>query len=78
MTGLPVPVIPNKTPCFDRYELRTGVFKDLERIKWHLWHGKVSLNVSAPPTPSGRLDTFFGQVERWKNKMKLVAICGWS
>jgi hypothetical protein len=35
------------------YELPTGVFKDLERIKWHLWRGKVSLNVNAPPTPSG-------------------------
>src|SRR6202030_4502300 len=23
----------------DRYELRTGVIKDLERIKWYLWHG---------------------------------------
>ena len=25
----------------DRYELRTGVIKDLERIKWYLWHGNV-------------------------------------
>jgi hypothetical protein len=25
----------------DRYELRTGVLKDLERIKWYLWHGNV-------------------------------------
>jgi hypothetical protein len=25
-----------------RYELRTGVFKDLERIKWYLWHGSRS------------------------------------
>ena len=25
----------------DQYELRTGVFKDLERIKWYLWHGNV-------------------------------------
>ena len=24
-----------------QYELRTGVLKDLERIKWHLWHGNV-------------------------------------
>jgi hypothetical protein len=24
-----------------QYELRAGVFKDLERIKWYLWHGKV-------------------------------------
>jgi hypothetical protein len=24
-----------------RYELRTGVFKDLEPIKWYLWHGKI-------------------------------------
>jgi hypothetical protein len=25
----------------DHYELRPGVLKDLERIKWHLWHGNV-------------------------------------
>ena len=25
----------------DQYELRTGVIKDLERIKWYLWHGNV-------------------------------------
>ena len=25
----------------EQYELRTGVFKDLERIKWYLWHGNV-------------------------------------
>jgi hypothetical protein len=25
----------------DQYELRTGVLKDLERIKWYLWHGNV-------------------------------------
>ena len=25
----------------DQYELRTGVLKDLERIKWCLWHGNV-------------------------------------
>src|SRR6202795_4901747 len=25
----------------DKYELRTGVLKDLERIKWYLWHGNV-------------------------------------
>src|ERR1700675_1260067 len=25
----------------DKYELRTGVLKDLERIKWFLWHGNV-------------------------------------
>jgi hypothetical protein len=25
----------------DRYELRTGVLKDLERIKWYLWHGNA-------------------------------------
>jgi CheY-like chemotaxis protein len=25
----------------DKYELRTGVVKDLERIKWYLWHGNV-------------------------------------
>jgi hypothetical protein len=42
-----------------RFELRTGVFKDLERIKWYLWHGKVSLNVSASPTPSGGSTHFF-------------------
>jgi hypothetical protein len=25
----------------DKYELRTGVLYDLERIKWYLWHGNV-------------------------------------
>ena len=25
----------------DQYELRPGVLKDLERIKWYLWHGNV-------------------------------------
>ena len=25
----------------DQYELRAGVLKDLERIKWYLWHGNV-------------------------------------
>jgi hypothetical protein len=25
----------------DQYELRTCVIKDLERIKWYLWHGNV-------------------------------------
>ena len=25
----------------DQYELRTGMIKDLERIKWYLWHGNV-------------------------------------
>src|SRR5260370_921544 len=25
----------------DQYELRPGVIKDLERIKWYLWHGNV-------------------------------------
>jgi hypothetical protein len=25
----------------DQYEQRTGVLKDLERIKWYLWHGNV-------------------------------------
>jgi hypothetical protein len=25
----------------DQYELRTDVLKDLERIKWYLWHGNV-------------------------------------
>jgi hypothetical protein len=25
----------------DRYKLRTGVLKDLERIKWYLWHGNA-------------------------------------
>jgi hypothetical protein len=25
----------------DKYELRTGVLNDLERIKWYLWHGNV-------------------------------------
>ena len=24
----------------DQYELRPGVLKDLERIKWYLWHGR--------------------------------------
>ena len=25
----------------DPYELRPGVLKDLERVKWYLWHGNV-------------------------------------
>jgi hypothetical protein len=25
----------------DQYELRPAVLKDLERIKWYLWHGNV-------------------------------------
>jgi hypothetical protein len=25
----------------DQYELRPGVLKDLERVKWYLWHGNV-------------------------------------
>jgi hypothetical protein len=25
----------------DEYELRPGVLKDLERVKWYLWHGNV-------------------------------------
>ena len=25
----------------DQYELRAGVLKNLERIKWYLWHGNV-------------------------------------
>src|SRR2546429_1189465 len=25
----------------DQYELRPGVIKDLERVKWYLWHGNV-------------------------------------
>jgi len=25
----------------DQYELRPDVLKDLERIKWYLWHGNV-------------------------------------
>ena len=25
----------------DQYELRPGVLKDLQRIKWFLWHGNV-------------------------------------
>jgi hypothetical protein len=25
----------------DQYELRPGVLKDLQRIKWFLWHGSV-------------------------------------
>jgi len=25
----------------DEYELRPGVLKDLERLKWYLWHGNV-------------------------------------
>ena len=29
----------------DQYELRTRVLKDLERIKWYLWHGNVFSSV---------------------------------
>jgi hypothetical protein len=29
----------------DKFELRTGVLKDLERIKWYLWHGNVFSSV---------------------------------
>jgi hypothetical protein len=25
----------------EQYELRAGVLKDLESLKWHLWHGNV-------------------------------------
>jgi hypothetical protein len=31
----------------ERYELRSEVLKDLERIKWYLWHGNVFQAINA-------------------------------
>jgi hypothetical protein len=35
--GLPEPVVEGE----DQYELRPGVLKGLERLKWYLWHSNV-------------------------------------
>jgi hypothetical protein len=40
----------------DKFELRTGVLNDLERIKWYLWHSNVfqALNELQPGNRFGR------------------------
>src|SRR5271165_5168854 len=56
----------------DQYELRPGVLKDLERIKWFLWHGNVGRALDTIDDIEGELDLLSQDGESRKKLLKAV------